>query len=258
MKSTLSFSSQKKQATKAEPSPARRRDEDVVRPPNLDSLPKILFTGLDEDEGAAQAKIVDNLGGEVVEDWRACTHLVMDKKIKRTIKFLCALGKGKSIVGVDWLEACKKSGTFVGEFWRRSWCGPRLLSDADFSFYLTCCQADESKYVVRDNEFEKRMGFSLEESIKLAKTKPILQGWSFYNAAHNVKPAPQDMKEVIEAAGGQVSSTLVGELLHFYARASNSFAPTTRFFRRFRTKMRRTRARSLFLVATRTKLFASR
>ncbi|KAJ1557922.1 Mediator of DNA damage checkpoint protein 1, partial [Nowakowskiella sp. JEL0078] len=58
-------------------------------------------------------KILESLGGIVVHDYTECTHLVTDR-VKRTVKFLCAISTGKSIVEVKWLEASKKEGRFIG------------------------------------------------------------------------------------------------------------------------------------------------
>ena len=53
-----------------------------------------------------------------MENWAECTHLVTDR-IRRTVKFLCALSAGKHIVDVRWILASKKEGLFVGAFWIR-------------------------------------------------------------------------------------------------------------------------------------------
>jgi hypothetical protein len=143
-------------------------------------LPKIIFTGLDDGEIDSQSKIVFDLGGEMVDDWREATHLVTDGRVRRTVKFLCALAKGKPIVGTQWLEACKRASTF----------------------------ADEVKFTIRDREAEKKWGFSLVDSLAAARAKPLLQGKTFYLTAHNIKPAPADIKEVIEAAGGTVTDEM--------------------------------------------------
>ncbi|KAI9011745.1 hypothetical protein DFJ74DRAFT_684492 [Hyaloraphidium curvatum] len=164
-----------KKAAAAEPSPAKPKDENVVVAPNLEgrSLPKVMFTGI-EDGG--QPKVVDDLGGEVVESWRECTHVVTESKVKRTVKFLCALATGKQIVSTSWLEACKRASTFV----------------------------DESKFVIRDKDAEKKWGFSLIDSIKMARNSRVLAGKSFYVTAHNLALKLTDLKEIIEAAGGKV------------------------------------------------------
>jgi hypothetical protein len=58
-------------------------------------------------------EIVLGLGGIITEHWEDCTVLVTDK-VRRTVKFLCALSAGVPIVTPKWLEACHKSGSFLG------------------------------------------------------------------------------------------------------------------------------------------------
>ncbi|KAJ1334845.1 hypothetical protein BSLG_007999 [Batrachochytrium salamandrivorans] len=55
--------------------------------------------------------IVEILGGTIVYNWEECTHLVTDR-IRRTVKFLCAISAGKHILDIKWLEASKKEGKF--------------------------------------------------------------------------------------------------------------------------------------------------
>lgn len=53
------------------------------------------------------------LGGKVVTHFKDCSVLVTDR-IRRTVKFLCCVGLGVPIVGLDWLEKCRASGKFLG------------------------------------------------------------------------------------------------------------------------------------------------
>jgi hypothetical protein len=75
---------------------------------------KIAFTGGQKDDRKPLETMIRKFGGSVVESWSDCTHLVTDK-IRRTSKFLCALATGKFIMNPNWLEACKKNGSFVGK-----------------------------------------------------------------------------------------------------------------------------------------------
>lgn len=168
----------KAESTSAKPSPARRsRNEDVVPPPNLDgrTLPKVAFTGLDGDELDAQQKVVLDLGGELTDSVQEATHLVADKA-RRTIKLLCAVARGLPVISVGWLEACRRASTFV----------------------------EDTKHIIRDKETEKKWGYSLTNSIEVARGKPLFQGKKFYITAHNKSPKLEDLKAVIEAAGGKV------------------------------------------------------
>ncbi|XP_070792774.1 mediator of DNA damage checkpoint protein 1 isoform X2 [Pituophis catenifer annectens] len=62
--------------------------------------PKVLFTGVIDEEGE---RVVAELGGTLAESVFDCTHLVTDR-VRRTVKFLCALARGIPIVTLDWLE----------------------------------------------------------------------------------------------------------------------------------------------------------
>ena len=57
---------------------------------------------------------VASLGGELVDSVHDCTHLITDK-VRRTVKFLCCLARGVTIVTPDWLEKSKSSKMFTGE-----------------------------------------------------------------------------------------------------------------------------------------------
>ena len=72
--------------------------------------PTVLFTGYDNPH---QEKIVKELGGIVTTKISECTIVVTDK-IRRTAKFLCALGRGIPIVNENYLISCKMAKTFLG------------------------------------------------------------------------------------------------------------------------------------------------
>ncbi|KAJ3118588.1 hypothetical protein HDU96_000049 [Phlyctochytrium bullatum] len=69
---------------------------------------RVLFTGLGEE---VQGR-VEVLGGEEVNSWEECTHLVTDR-IRRTVKFLAALAAGKHIMSDKWLDQSEKENGFV-------------------------------------------------------------------------------------------------------------------------------------------------
>jgi hypothetical protein len=54
-----------------------------------------------------------SLGGRVVTTFKDCSVLVTDR-VRRTLKFLCCVGLGTPIVGVEWLTTCRTSRKFVG------------------------------------------------------------------------------------------------------------------------------------------------
>lgn len=132
------------------------------------SAPKILFTGVVDTAGE---ETIRSLGGDIAESVFDCTHLVTDR-VRRTVKFLCALARGIPIVTLDWIEKCKKSG--------------RFLSHAGF--------------LVHDKEQEKNFSFMLSESLQKAKRRPLFEGYDIHVTA-NVKPEPDHMKDIIRCSG---------------------------------------------------------
>jgi Regulator of Ty1 transposition protein 107 BRCT domain len=113
----------------------------------------------------------------VVTRWQECTHLI-STGIKRTTKFLCALSSGKFIVTTKWLDACRKSGSFVGA----------------------------NKFMLKDAKSEKTYRCTLKKSLELtqqADCKKLFSGLKFY-ATPSVKPATDDLSEMLNAAGGTV------------------------------------------------------
>ncbi|KAI8907065.1 BRCT domain-containing protein [Powellomyces hirtus] len=121
--------------------------------------------------------MVTSLGGQTAGDWHECSHLVTDR-IRRTVKFLCALSAGKHIVNLKWLDASKKAGKFVAE----------------------------DKYLLKDAKTEKQYGFRLVKSIAIAHdttTPRIFSGLEFYSTAA-VKPPREELKEILVAAGANL------------------------------------------------------
>ncbi|KAJ3180657.1 Mediator of DNA damage checkpoint protein 1 [Geranomyces variabilis] len=136
---------------------------------------RVMFTGISDAE--ARSKVVEKLHGETVADWHECTHLVTDR-IRRTAKFLCALSAGKHIVNVKWLDASKKAGGFVAE----------------------------TKHLLKDSKAEKQYGFNLTKSTTAARdpnTPRVFEGLEFF-VTKSVKPAVDEMKEILAAAGAKL------------------------------------------------------
>ncbi|XP_077142070.1 mediator of DNA damage checkpoint protein 1 isoform X2 [Ranitomeya variabilis] len=132
------------------------------------SAPKILFTGVVDTEGE---EAIRSLGGEIAESVFDCTHLVTDR-VRRTVKFLCALARGIPIVTLAWIEKCKKSGCFLSP----------------------------TGFLVNDKEQEKTYNFMLSQSLQKAKKRPLLEGYEIHVTA-NVKPEPDHMKDIIRCSG---------------------------------------------------------
>lgn len=61
---------------------------------------QVLFTGVVDEDGE---KVLLHLGGGMAKGVGDMTHLVTDK-VRRTVKFLCAVARGVPIVTPDWLS----------------------------------------------------------------------------------------------------------------------------------------------------------
>ncbi|XP_023220548.1 kinesin-related protein 4-like [Centruroides sculpturatus] len=136
---------------------------------------KIMFTGMNESE---IQKIVTKLGGEIVDDPKLCTHLVTDK-FHRTVKMMCCVAKGIPVVVSEWLHRCESNDTFV----------------------------DHAEYLLKDSAAEKQYKFNLKETLDNAQRMPLLKGWSIH-VTNKVKPVPEQMKDIIEFAGGKYLSRM--------------------------------------------------
>jgi mediator of DNA damage checkpoint protein 1 len=133
----------------------------------------------------------------VTENWTECTHLVSDK-VRRTLKFLGAVVRGKPIVGVQWLAACKKSGG--------------LLS--------------EERYLLRDTKGEKAMGFSLQSSLVQARARVaggsgVFSGHRFFALPQVKHSMSEGLQDLVEAAGGIVITSVPPSALATAPDAAN-------------------------------------
>ncbi|NXN04884.1 MDC1 protein, partial [Sylvia borin] len=105
---------------------------------------RVLFTGLVASPALLVA--LGTLGGTEATSVRDCSHLVTDG-IRRTLKFLCALGKGIPIVTPQWLLQSSHGG--------------RPLSPGPF--------------LPQDPSLERRFGFRLRTALARAQAQPLLQ-----------------------------------------------------------------------------------
>ncbi|XP_030399485.1 mediator of DNA damage checkpoint protein 1 isoform X2 [Gopherus evgoodei] len=131
--------------------------------------PRVLFTGVIDEAGE---RVVSALGGALARSVFDCTHLVTDR-VRRTVKFLCALARGVPIVTLDWLDKSGRSACFLSP----------------------------SGFLVRDAEQERNFHFSLAQSLQRARRGPLLQGYEIH-VTPNVKPEPEHMKDIIQCSGG--------------------------------------------------------
>ncbi|KAI8388231.1 uncharacterized protein BYT42DRAFT_611301 [Radiomyces spectabilis] len=125
---------------------------------------------------------IRRLGGGTTENILQATHLVVEKRILRTPKFLCAVNLGLSIVRLEWLKD-----SISQEQWQ-----------------------NESEYEVHDSDVEKRLGFNLAKSLDIARKHQVeyksgtrgtwLEGYEICILQTNKNA----VKDVIETAGGKV------------------------------------------------------
>ncbi|NXK15393.1 MDC1 protein, partial [Herpetotheres cachinnans] len=138
--------------------------------------PKVLFTGVVASPGMEVA--LRTLRGSMATSIFDCTHLVTDR-IRRTVKFLCAVARGIPIVTPEWLQKSAHSG--------------RVLAPDPF--------------LVRDSQQERHFGFSLAQALCRARCHPLLQGYEVH-VTPNVRPEPEHMRDIITCSGGTFLPTM--------------------------------------------------
>uniref|UniRef100_A0A2K5Q7J7 Mediator of DNA damage checkpoint protein 1 n=1 Tax=Cebus imitator TaxID=2715852 RepID=A0A2K5Q7J7_CEBIM len=167
------------------PKPGKRKRDQAEEEPNRiqnrslrrtkltqeSTAPKVLFTGVVDAQGE---RAVLALGGSLAGSAAEASHLVTDR-IRRTVKFLCALGRGIPILSLDWLHQSHKAGCFL----------------------------PPDEYVVTDPEQEKNFGFSLQDALSRARERRLLEGYEIH-VTPGVQPPPPQMGEIISCCGGTV------------------------------------------------------
>ncbi|TNN81661.1 Mediator of DNA damage checkpoint protein 1 [Liparis tanakae] len=136
---------------------------------------KVLFTGVVDEEGQ---RVLESLGGGMAQGVADMNYLVTDK-VRRTVKFLCAVAKGVPIVNTHWLDESGKAGSFLSP----------------------------NGFVVKDPEQEKKFSFCLQESLRIAGSQRLLQGYEIH-VTKSVKPEPVHMKDIISCSGATFLSKM--------------------------------------------------
>lgn len=144
----------------------------------------VLFTGL-SDESYKTAAL--KLGALVTDNPGQATILVTDK-VRRTFKFFCAVSRSIPIASVKWIEASKKVGHFV----------------------------DSQTFILHDPIAENKFEFKLEQSLKRASEKQLLDGYTIIITPKVQQPTINEIKSMIQVSGGK---TLV--------RAPRAWSPNT-------------------------------
>ncbi|XP_004847128.1 mediator of DNA damage checkpoint protein 1 isoform X3 [Heterocephalus glaber] len=161
----------KRDQTEKEPQEVPKRGLRRTKPAQQSTAPRVLFTGVLDTRGE---RALLALGGSLASSVAEASHLVTDR-VCRTVKFLCALGKGIPILSLEWLHQSRKAGHFL--------------------------PADQ--YVVTDPEQEKNFGFSLQDALTRAKERRLLEGYEIH-VTPGVQPPPLQMAEIISCCGGTV------------------------------------------------------
>ncbi|CAG4961642.1 unnamed protein product [Colias eurytheme] len=128
----------------------------------------VLLTAFPNEEVKTK---LEELGAVIVTDVKKCTVVLM-LKIKRTFKFLCAVGLGKPIVGQQWVQACVDNKVIVDPW-----------------LYLLC-----------DEEMEERFHFSLQRT--LVSKRNFLKGYNI-TSTPSAQPPEAEMKLIVQCSGGQ-------------------------------------------------------
>ncbi|XP_055427008.1 mediator of DNA damage checkpoint protein 1 isoform X3 [Bubalus kerabau] len=158
---------QTEEESQGRPSRSLRR----TKPVQESTAPKVLFTGVVDARGE---RTVLALGGSLASSVAEASHLVTDR-IRRTVKFLCALGRGIPILSLAWLHESRKAGCFL----------------------------PPDEYLVTDPEQEKNFGFSLREALSQARERRLLEGYEIH-VTPGVQPPPPQMGEIINCCGGAI------------------------------------------------------
>ncbi|XP_039076507.1 mediator of DNA damage checkpoint protein 1 isoform X2 [Hyaena hyaena] len=165
----------KRDQTEEEPRGIPTRSLRRIKPNQESTAPKVLFTGVVDARGE---RAVLALGGSLASSVAEASHLVTDR-VRRTVKFLCALGRGIPILSLDWLHQSRKAGCFL----------------------------PPDEYVVTDPEQEKNFGFSLRDALSRARERRLLEGYEIH-VTPGVQPSPPQMGEIISCCGGTVLPTM--------------------------------------------------
>ncbi|KAH3887645.1 PAX-interacting protein 1-like [Dreissena polymorpha] len=138
--------------------------------------PRVLFTGFPKSLVTHYQTMVNQLGGQVVENPQVCTHMVA-KSFSRTIKFFIGINVCHHIVTAHWVEESHRQGKFLSEM----------------------------MFPLVDMEGEKEVKCSLAESLKRARNYPVFAGMTFY-ITPSVQPPVSDLKKIIDSAGGSLAN----------------------------------------------------
>lgn len=141
----------------------------------------ILLGGKAKDD--KYQKIITKLGSKHIEDLNEQFDVyVTDEKLVRNSKLLLAIASGASIVNVKWLEDSQKKGKLISE--------------------------DLAPYRIIDKNFEKQYSCSLQKLYLENKSGGLLAAKKVFVSPNIVGISKQQMGQLIEAMGGQLSENM--------------------------------------------------
>jgi hypothetical protein len=156
-----------------------------------------------------------------VEEVARCTHLVLEDRVVRTEKFLCAMAYGVPVVTRQWIIDSIAQGKVLREHSCHSAPFPVLMTTAS-NRQLPAHQR------IRSSRKQSWLRYRRSPSACKSDRKELFKGHTFYISKH----AKRDfslLEKVIKAAGGQVElelSALPSFILTFCTfQAQNSLPP---------------------------------
>ncbi|KAL8100908.1 hypothetical protein AgCh_032964 [Apium graveolens] len=147
--------------------------KDLRRRRNMANVQVLFSQGLNDDIREKQTKILARLGISVASCCSEATHFITNKFV-RTRNMLEAIALGKPVVTPLWLENCAEA----------------------------ACLVDEEKYILRDTEKEKEIGFDLSTSLTRARHHPLLKDQRVL-ITQNVKPCKEMIESLVKSVNGQ-------------------------------------------------------
>lgn len=137
-----------------------------------------------------QRKLRD-LGIQIVQAGQPCDYLAAPN-IVRTVKFLCALARGPTVISTDFIEDILNTGKVP----------------------------TPEEYILEDNDNEEKFNISLETSMARAKSNrgKLLRGVPIY-CTEKIRNGPDSYKAIAEANGAM--------FMVYRARSGTTIKPTT-------------------------------
>ncbi|KAG8646596.1 hypothetical protein MANES_09G016500v8 [Manihot esculenta] len=149
-------------------------------PSKRESIRIMLMNIADDAKKMHLTKVIETLGGIVISDGSASTHVVTGK-VRKTLNFCTALCSGAWIVSSSWLKESFRKSKFV----------------------------DELPYTLLDEEYMLKYGTQLKDAVLRAKARPraLLKGYDVCIST-NVQPPVEALSTIVSSAGGNIISGL--------------------------------------------------